>query len=129
MCVDPASGQANGLSVLNGNRTEVLGPAIPRGCSLLFANVSALLLPPGSEPEVTGVTVHREVQCDDGVSGATTRKQQEIRFVVRGNATVIECSDSAAPAQGAATRGDCSPTVQGCCIVPVAQPKSDLVVQ
>eukprot|EP01046_Picozoa_sp_COSAG06_P046471 COSAG06_NODE_6585_length_2867_cov_1.705564_2_plen_586_part_00 len=129
VCVDPASGQANGLSVLNGNRTEVLGPAIPRGCSLLFANVSALLLPPGSEPEVTGVTVHREVQCDDGVSGATTRKQQEIRFVVRGNATVIECSDSAAPAQGAATRGDCSPTVQGCCIVPVAQPKSDLVVQ
>jgi hypothetical protein len=135
VCVDPLTGQAMGLSSLNGNRTEVLGPPLPAGCALHYANVSN-----GAQGVVL---VSRHLTCDTDAAEArrrrgsterTSTKVQVVRFSVAGNASVVDCTDSSGAAardsgsSGAAglRRGDeheqgCSPVVRGCCVRPVGE--------
>ena len=72
-----------GLSLLNGFHIEVLGPPNPSGCLLQYANVSN-----GAQGEVF---ISRHLTCAGDGS-----KTQEIKFVVKGNETVVYCTDSEA---------------------------------
>ena len=108
VCVHPGTGQANGLAVLDGDRTEVTGPPLPAGCVLRSANVTN-----GAQGEVL---VSRMLSC----AGGARQESQEILFRVAANATSVECTDSAASVR--AVGSDCSPIVRGCCVSPAAQP-------
>ena len=104
----PGTGQANSLSVLNGNQAEVLGPPLPLGCALRYANVSSGA--PGA------VLISRKLICAHGELA-----RQDIQFSVKGNASSITCVDSSRrmTARGAV---NCSSIVIGCCVSIVQPP-------
>ena len=108
VCVHPGTGQANSLSVLNGNQAEVLGPPLPLGCALRYANVSSGA--PGA------VLISRKLICAHG-----ELVRQDIQFSVKGNASSITCVDSSRrmTARGAV---NCSSIVIGCCVSIVQPP-------